>query len=292
MRLFCLFRITLIIPAILTFYIVKAQDNKRIIEGNLHQLIAIRNEVLAAENDSTRFRENEDFIILLENTLQLNGAFKANLDSIPNMVSFLPDNKKFKLINWNVPYDNGEQKYFGFIQVWNKKKKRYYLYKLNDKSDEYEEPDYKRLNTSNWYGALYYDVIPVKDRRKKYYVLLGWDGFSNIMSQKIIDVLYFSSSGTPIFGKDVFKMGRRTKRRVIFKFAGDAIMSLKFNKKENRIVFDHLSPRTESLKGSYQFYGPDFTYDALELKKRKWYLIENINAQGQRKNDRPYTAPK
>jgi len=36
-------------------------------------------------------------------------------------------------------------------------------------------------------------------------------------------------------------------------------------RKMNMIIFDHLSPSKPSYTGNYQFYGPDFSYDGLEV---------------------------
>ena len=53
-------------------------------------------------------------------------------------------------------------------------------------------------------------------------------------------------------------------------------MSLKFNVKENRILFSHLIPLNSSLNGLYDFYVPDGSVDALKFKNEKFIFEENV----------------
>ena len=62
-------------------------------------------------------------------------------------------------------------------------------------------------------------------------------------------------------------------------------MSLKFNEKEDKIIFDHLSPIQANQKGLFEFYAPDFTYDAFVWKKGKWRLETNIDARNKDLNE-------
>jgi hypothetical protein len=53
-------------------------------------------------------------------------------------------------------------------------------------------------------------------------------------------------------------------------------MTCKFNETVNAIVFDHLSPPKSSQIGQFQFYGPDGSFDGLQLIKGKWILVPDI----------------
>ena len=63
----------------------------------------------------------------------------------------------------------------------------------------------------------------------------------------------------------------------MFEYSNNAVMNISYEPKEKRFVFDHLSPENPNLKGMFQYYGPDFTYDALTLKKKRWTLTEDID---------------
>jgi hypothetical protein len=121
-----------------------------------------------------------------------------------------------------------------------------------------------------------------------FYTLIGWDGNNKLTTRKFVDVLYFKSNGDPVFGKDVFKFPRKNPKRLMFEYSSEVSMSLKYNESENRIVYSHLSANQEGelLEGQYQFYGPDGSFDALELKKDKWVTVEDVDARQEKsKND-------
>jgi len=55
----------------------------------------------------------------------------------------------------------------------------------------------------------------------------------------------------------------------MFQYAGEVSMSLKYNSSRKQIVFSHLAPNTPdpTLENQFQYYGPDGSFDALEMKK-------------------------
>ena len=63
------------------------------------------------------------------------------------------------------------------------------MYILEDSNTLNEHNNNKKLNYKNWYGCLYYDIIPIKVGKEKYYTLLGWDGNNKNTTKKIIDVV-------------------------------------------------------------------------------------------------------
>jgi hypothetical protein len=97
-------------------------------------------------------------------------------------------------------------------------------------------------------------------------------------------VLYFKSTGDPVFGKDVFKFPKKNPKRLMFEYSADISMSLKYNDKRNQIVYDHLAANKPDglLDGQFQYYGPDGSYDALELKNDKWIVVEDIDARSEK----------
>ena len=93
-----------------------------------------------------------------------------------------------------------------------------------------------------WYGALYYEIVPAKVKRRNHYLLLGWDGGDLFVNRKVIDVLSFSSSGVPRFGKSVFKFKKDRKKRVVFEFSYMATMRLFYDDDIDMVVFEHMTP--------------------------------------------------
>jgi hypothetical protein len=61
-------------------------------------------------------------------------------------------------------------------------------------------------------------------------------------------------------------------------------MSLRYDEQRDKIIFDHLSPESPSMKDFREYYVPDMSYDAYSFVNNKWHLIEDIiaiNKKGQ-----------
>jgi hypothetical protein len=116
---------------------------------------------------------------------------------------------------------------------------------------------------------LYVDCIKSDE---EFYTLIAWDGNDKLTQRKFIDILSFKPDGTPVFGKDVFKFPGKFAKRIMFEYASEVAMSLKYNTNRKQIVFSHLAPNglDPTLEGQFQYYGPDGSFDALEMKKGKW----------------------
>ncbi|MCX7729411.1 MAG: hypothetical protein N2203_08070 [Bacteroidia bacterium] len=254
-----------------------------------------------------RIDSNTIFLNILKELLQIPESFYYPFDSLKSDISLLSDSKNtFRIITWNLPKNDGTHLYYGFIQRWDKKNKQsaaeYHLYILNDVSESIKNsPETYVGSAQKWFGMLYYQLIESDD----YYLLLGWDGNEKLIQRKFIDVLYFKSDGTPVFGKDVFKMPKKNPKRIMFQYSSEVVMPLRYEEKKHAIVFAHLSAESDDpyLKEQYQFYGPDGSFDAFIKDKNKWKLVEDIdirNTEGNYsntkkpnpKNQKPLYQPK
>ena len=65
----------------------------------------------------------------------------------------------------------------------------------------------------------------------------------------------------------------------MFEYATEVAMSLKYNEERKQIIYSHLAPNSidPTLEGQFQYYGPDGSFDALTLKKGKWYQETDID---------------
>jgi hypothetical protein len=106
---------------------------------------------------------------------------------------------------------------------------------------------------------------------------LGWDGYDNKIARKFIDILSFNSKGELEFGDALFKNTDRKLKRVVFSFGATGSMHLLYDKKYNKIIFDHLSPSRPEYEGDYRYYGPDFSYDGFKFSKGKWVFQEMLD---------------
>lgn len=261
-----------------SFYSVSAQLT------GADSLKLLRQSVIRSQNDSERTWANDAFVIALEKILQSKDSYEMDFDSLGQMGILRSPDNAFRIITWNLPFDDETHKYYCYIQTILKKKKKYTVYRLTDKSEEISSPEKKTLGKDNWYGVLYYRIIPFSSRKKTYYALLGWDGHNSSTCKKIIDVMCFENNGEPKFGDDIFTMGKISKKRVIFEYSAQAVMSLKYHPERKQIIFDHLSPSQPEMEGMYQYYGPDFSYDAFELEKGKWIYKEDVDIRADSEN--------
>ena len=261
---------------------------------------SIQLRVFHSKKAANKIEANKQFIAIWNSTLKDEKSMLYPFDSIKkdNDISILmsPD-KKFRIITWNIVREDETHGYFGFLQVNNSKtiKKgmfnnettlQYDLYPLVDKSAGISNSETYLGDPSKWFGMLYYgEVIKLND---EFYTLFGWDGNTKITQRKFIDILWFKPDGTPQFGKDVFRIGNKFNKRVMFEYASEVAMSLKFNGLRKQIIYSHLAPNTPdpALEGQFQYYGPDGTYDALSMKKDKWTLEADIDIRKDKdKND-------
>ena len=201
------------------------------------------------------------------------------LDSIPYFSHLKSPDKVFDIFNWNLSYEDGSYEYFCLLRLNETSE----IIEFTDNSDKFYNPETKKLSSKDWFGALYYEIIPVKDK-PTYYLLLGWDGNNNFTTKKIIETLNFENENIN-FGIPVFESENGTKNRVIFEFSKSAVMSLRYQEKEKRIVFDHLAPFQEGADDFFEFYGPDLSFDAYQFKKGNWSYIKEVDVRAPNKMD-------
>ncbi len=222
----------------------------------------------------------------LRTILEADDAFTADLSDLRISRVDAPDGH-FRLITWNIPYTDGHHGYEGLLLV--RDKRRRVLYELRDMTPRIGSPTTVELSPENWYGALYYEVVPTTSGGKQYYTLLGWKGYSTVETRKVIEVLSFKG-GVPRFGAPLFGEGRSKRQREVFGYSFQASMSLKWDARGSRIVLDHLSPSRDDLAGQAAFLGPDLSYDAYVWDKGHWVFQRDVDARDLDLS-KPWNAP-
>lgn len=241
--------------------------------------------VLKAKTEKERTIANETFLELWKQALNLPNSIEYPFDSVANVSKIKSETDNFRIFTWMLAKDNGTYQYFGFLQIVPKKQKQAQVFFLNDKSADHKNAEMGLYGTKDWHGCIYYKMAENKHKRKNYYTLLGWDGNDKQTNKKVIEPVSFSKTGEPRFGNNVFKLEKGNPKRVIFEYNKQASMSLKYFPDNNRIIYDHLSPTEPNLTGQYQYYGPDFSYDALEFKKGKWVYIKDVTPRNDKEEN-------
>ena len=233
-------------------------------------LLKLSTQMYSSVNEAERLNTNFTFVKALVSSLKETNAFKFNFDKL-NQISILnsPDGN-FRIFSWHIPLNDGSHLYYGAIQH---KDANIKLTPLLDKTFEIAEPNKAISTASAWYGARYYDIIPLSPTQ---YVLLGWKGHHSDYSQKVIEIITFDPDVR--FGALLFSDQPDISRR-IFNYTKQASMYLKYNIEKSRLEFDHIVPIDDELIGDYRYYGPDLTYDGYILEGRRLKYVENIELQ-------------
>jgi hypothetical protein len=272
--------------------IAQRNDTSLYIFRNAEQeLKLLQKNTFYSRKESERFAGNKEFIAVWDRIVADPRILRYPFDSLREISVLTPHDKKFKLITWNLHRDDGTHAYFGYLLVNNSKRIKkgflkhetintYEFFKLVDKSALVKSPETYVGTPDKWFGMLYTELVECDG----FYTLIGWDGNDKLTQRKFVDVLYFKNDGTPVFGKDVFRFPRKNPRRLMFEYSSEVTMSLKYNEKRGQIVYSHLASRQEGslLENQYQYYGPDGSFDALELKKDKWVTVEDVDARNEK----------
>ena len=264
--------------SILNISVFSQKVSKQLIAEYEDTLKVMAHTIMNGESQTVKTEANNAFISTLQEVLQFERSFNYPFDSLKTISIKISSDSKVRIYTWLLRKDNGNYQYFGFVHYKNKSKKRYEIITLNDNSENIRRPENEQLDNNNWYGALYYDIIYIKKKGRKYYTLLGWDGNNDISTKKIIDVMYFSGREKIKFGASIFKKGKTTTKRFIIEYNATSTISVRYEEKEKRIIFDHLMPMRKDLEGLHEYYIPDGTYNAMKYTNGKWEFKNDVAA--------------
>lgn len=242
------------------------------IEANLEVLL---NDLRSATNDADKESRNRTFKTELAKALQDPSAISYPFTSLKTVGFIDSPDGKMRIVNWNIEQDDFSQAYSCFIIHQGDRKTDYHVTELKDISFGMPMQPTEIISSEEWYGALYYKIIPIEKSGKTLYTVLGWDYFSSMSQLRVIDVIYFTGK-TVKLGSPIFKIGKETHKRMLYEHSKKAGMSLQYDEQRGRIIFDHLSPESPSMAGFKSFYVPDMTYDAFVAENGKWVLREDV----------------
>jgi hypothetical protein len=254
-----------------------AQDKIALYEDSLKTLGAT---FMSDSSEINRVQANYDFIRMFVNSLKEKNSFNYPYTQLQKFIAVKKsEDNKFRLFTWFTQLDNGDYRYYGAIQVNNPNKLE--LYPLVDNSQNLNlvtNLSDTTLATNQWYGAVYYQIVPVVGIKDPYYILLGWKGKNLQSNSKVLETMFFKE-GKPFFGRQVLEQSPKSNvfnSRIIFTYTKDANMMLRYLKNDKMFVFDHLVPQNKALEGMFDLYAPDLSYDTYKFKFGKWVILENI----------------
>jgi len=232
----------------------------------------------------------------------LPGSITYPFDSLKKMAKLTSPDGMFRIYNWNIPMSGSTNQYFCFLQIRSKENKnKFTILELRDRSDSIPDPEHSILYCNNWYGALYFEIIPERSENGTIYTLLGWEGKNLSEMQKIIEIMTFNDKNLPLFGKKIFnKYKDGGNLRVIFKYSPLATMTLRYEKqalpkgkkwnakrrvfeesysKASLIVCDRLVP-VDAVEGKGPVLAPaGDVYDGFLFENSCWNFMEGVDAR-------------
>ena len=271
---------------------LKAQQSPNTLNVFQDTLIKISARVVVAQSDAQKLEINGSFVKTLVDALKVSNSFSYPFDSLKNVSVIKSTDQAFRILSWYVLLENGTYRYYGAVQM-NTKSGPLKLYPLIDQTENLGDPNVI-TNNQKWFGARYYEIVPVTSaNRLPYYVILGWKGNTQMTTKKVIDVLSFDKDnltfGAPVFdGKEL-----KGKNRIIFEYAKSNAMTLKTDLKAGMIVFDHLASFNPEIKGKFEYYGSDGTFDGFKIIGGRLKLQEDITLNNDpNSSDELYADPK
>lgn len=256
----------------------RAQETGQRLPAYQDSLAALGQKLMTSPLSPERVAANYRFIETLVDALQEPGSYSFPFDSVENMRILYASDNSFRIMSWYVDRGNSDYRFYGAVQM---NKPQLELYGLVDHGSEFTSVEDTVSSYETWYGAYYYQIIPVRAPGKTYHVLLGWNGGNDSVSRRVIDVIHFNE-GEPSFGLPVFRTEEGVKSRVVFRYSSNASMMLDYLPDKKTIVFDHLVPFSEGQTGNYRFYGPDLSYDGYALQEGQWQFVENLELENER----------
>jgi hypothetical protein len=253
----------------------------KIVSGNetVFSIPDLKSAVLLAQlahsrGDESAFSLADSLTGRLELVMKDSRYFEDNFSGFNGLSTLISPDNKMKIVTWNVEEKTGVHHFYGQVGVKDDNKVK--VFRLKDSRGEIDSPEFSSLTVSKWYGAVYYELVPVKYHGDMYYTLLGYNGNDAFSKIRVVDVVSLSKRGTPKFGAAIFDINGRTKRRLVYEYSNQANMMLRYDDRSRLIVMDHLAPMEPMYQQDRSYYGPDFSYDALELNKGKWTLLKNV----------------
>jgi len=239
-----------------------------------YQLEGLSHNVINGSDKVERITSCYYFIETLKTALQIPNSFDYDFNLLKTISSIRSEDDKFRIFTWNLLLDSGKYMYFGAIQMNNSDSLE--LYGLYDSSDYNKDIFYGQFDNKHWMGVLVYQIHHYRWKKQDYYITFGWDGQDAKTNRKIIDVLWFDDRGQPHFGEEIFDFDGDLQSRIIFDFNDRAAMLCRYDDFEDAIVFSNLVPINPLMKGNYQNYVPDGTYDYLKFEKGIWRRYKMI----------------
>lgn len=261
--------------AILSVADAKGQTDSGSVSATLGKLF---DRLLVVSDDSVRIRINDSIKVIVGNYARTDTAFNHRFDNVKFLGQVTSPDSVIKLLTWNLNLRNSPGRYYLYIIRRSRDRHPDNVYEMTSEYKSAMISSDTVYYAENWYGALYYGIMPQVINGVKCWILLGIDYGNPDITRKIIETLYFDRNEKIIFGIKSFMAEESVKYRALFEYSSEATMTLRFGG-DDSVIFDHLVPFSPELENQKRYYGPHYTNDAYFLENGRWILKLNVDAR-------------
>lgn len=249
-------------------------------KSGLDSLAHFGRQILEHSEFSVRDSTNQWFLERLSAHLKTEAGFVDPLKSLTNVMRLQDEDQRFSLVTWQMPDRAYHYKRFGLIAV-RTQDRQIKVHHLQDDLAQIENLWVQSFTPERWPGAIYYRLIPEKTGDNRF-TLLGLI-MEETLTRKVVEVLELKPNGEVSFGASIFRIDQimdktlqRPPKRLVFSYNAKYSATVNWHEEEGKIIMDHLAPPDAKMKGLYQSYGPDFSYDALYWEDGWWHLEKGV----------------
>lgn len=226
-----------------------------------------------------RMRADSAFTKVLVRSLQIKNSFLFPFDSVIGVSKLYSPDSVFRIITWNISYNDYYTRQRGAIQ-YKTADGSLKLTPLRDFSEFTNKPEDSARNSTNWIGAVYYNMIKTVHKGKNYYTLFGFDNSSAQSSMKWVEVLSFDAKNQPVFGGPFFtyeqdSVPKPPKYRLSLEYKKDTRVLVNYIADLDMILVDHLISETDEPNLPWT-YVPDGDQEGYKWENGKWVHIDKV----------------
>lgn len=235
-----MYRVRLIFLLLNIGWLMQAQSSSMVQDEN--QLHILFDHLYNAKTDTQCQSINDSICLQFNSILSLPSSFDYPFDSLQYVGKVYSTDQKLRIYTWNYITQSGDYHFNCFIQ----RQQDNAIFRLVQNSRVYLPQETGIILPYNWYGALYYEAIPIKNHRKTDYVLLGWSRYSSEVNFKTIDILSFVNNQVHL-GKPFIQRKNIMLSRVIIPYSSRYALTLQYDAKKKMILFNHLSSQQNTM---------------------------------------------
>ncbi|MDP4260422.1 MAG: hypothetical protein Q8937_19500 [Bacteroidota bacterium] len=276
----CLFIVTILLGCLgtLSAQHISRSDRRQLMRSE-DTMRVLADSALNANNPSTRFLSDSQFVRVLVRTLRTKNSFYYPFDSIRTVSHLYSPDSAFRIFTWEMQKDSYTFLQEGAIQI-NTPDGSLKLFPLFDASMFTSKPQDSVRTRRNWIGAIYYKIVLKTFEGKKYYTMLGFDDFTLASTKKWMEVMTFNDHGEPVFGAPVIlfhddSTRKKPQYRFNIEYKKEAATRFNYDPEMDMIVYDHLVSEDDEPTRK-DTYVPDGDFEGFKWTDGKWVHVDKV----------------